>query len=39
VLLRDADGNSTISAADLALAIVDEIETPAHRRARFTAIH
>jgi putative NADH-flavin reductase len=39
VLLRDADGNSTISAGDLALAIVDEIETPAHRRARFTAIH
>lgn len=39
VLLKDADGNSTISAADLALAILDEIETPAHRRARFTAIH
>jgi hypothetical protein len=30
---------STISAADLALAIVDEIESPAHHRARFTAIH
>ena len=39
VLLRDADGNSTISAADLALSILDEIETPAHHRARFTAIH
>lgn len=39
VLLRDADGTSTISAADLALAIVDELETPRHRRARFTAIH
>jgi putative NADH-flavin reductase len=38
VLLKDADGNSTISAADLALAILDEIETPAHRRGRFTAI-
>ena len=38
VLLKDADGASTISAADLALAIVDEIERPAHRRARFTAI-
>ncbi len=38
VLLRDADGASTISADDLALAILDEIETPAHRRARFTAI-
>lgn len=39
VLLRDADGKSTISAADLALAIIDEIETPEHHRARFTAIH
>lgn len=38
VLLRDADGGSTISAADLALAIVDEIETAKHHRARFTAI-
>ena len=39
VLLKDADGTSTISAADLALAILDEVEKPAHRRARFTAIH
>ena len=38
VLLRNADGASTISADDLALAIVDEIETPAHHRRRFTAI-
>ncbi|MCP3422209.1 NAD(P)-dependent oxidoreductase [Nocardioides pinisoli] len=38
VLLRDADGASTISADDLALAILDEIESPAHHRARFTAI-
>ena len=38
VLLRNADGTSTISADDLALAIVDEIETPAHHRKRFTAI-
>jgi uncharacterized protein len=38
VLLRNADGVSTISADDLALAIVDEIETPAHHRRRFTAI-
>lgn len=38
VLLRNADGKSTISADDLALAILDEIETPAHHRARFTAI-
>ncbi|MGW0634999.1 NAD(P)-dependent oxidoreductase [Nocardia salmonicida] len=39
VLLKDADGNSTISAADLAIAVVDEIETPTHHRTRFTAIH
>lgn len=39
VLLRNEAGESTISAADLALAIVDEIEKPAHRRKRFTAIH
>ena len=38
VLLRDSDGASTISADDLALAILDEIETPTHRRGRFTAI-
>jgi putative NADH-flavin reductase len=38
VLLRDADGASTISADDLALAILDEIDSPAHRRGRFTAI-
>lgn len=39
VLLRDSEGNSVISADDLALAVVDEIETPRYRRARFTAIH
>lgn len=39
VLLKDEDGNSTISAADLAIAVLDEIEAPAHHRARFTAIH
>ncbi len=39
VLMKDANGNSTISAADLAIAVVDEIETPTHHRARFTAIH
>jgi putative NADH-flavin reductase len=38
VLLRDEQGESTISAADLAVAIVDEIERPAHHRGRFTAI-
>jgi putative NADH-flavin reductase len=39
VLLRDAAGESKISAADLAVAIVDEIEQPKHRRQRFTAAH
>jgi putative NADH-flavin reductase len=39
VLLRDEAGESTISAADLAVAIVDEIEHPKHRRRRFTAAH
>jgi putative NADH-flavin reductase len=39
VLLRSEDGASTISAADLALAVVDEVETAKHRRARFTAAH
>ncbi|OII13044.1 NAD-dependent epimerase [Curtobacterium sp. MCBA15_009] len=35
VLLTDAEGNSDISGADFAIAFVDEIETPAHHRARF----
>lgn len=35
VLLRDEDGRSFISGADLAKAVVDEIERPAHHRARF----
>ncbi|GHF72921.1 3-beta hydroxysteroid dehydrogenase [Kitasatospora xanthocidica] len=35
-LLVDADGNSAISMEDLAVALLDEVETPAHRRARFT---
>ena len=39
VLLKDEEGTSTIAAADLALAIVDEIETARHRRGRFTARH
>lgn len=39
VLLRDEAGESIISAADLAVAIVDEIEKPQHRRRRFTAAH
>ncbi|MCW2778752.1 MAG: NAD-dependent epimerase [Frankiales bacterium] len=32
VALFDADGASTLSAADLAIALVDEIEKPAHHR-------
>lgn len=33
----DAQGESRISVADLAAAIVNELEAPQHRRARFTA--
>lgn len=39
VLLADAEGTSFISGADLAVAIVDEIETPTHRRQRFTVAY
>jgi len=35
-LLVDADGNSRISLADYAMAMIDELERPAHVRARFT---
>ncbi|CAM5399463.1 NAD(P)-dependent oxidoreductase [Streptomyces abikoensis] len=35
-LLAEADGTSRISAEDYAVALLDEIETPAHRRRRFT---
>lgn len=35
-LLTGADGKSWISYEDFALALVDEIETPAHLRQRFT---
>lgn len=36
VMLTDADGTSTISGSDYALAFVHEIETPRHRMRRFT---
>ncbi len=36
-LLTDGAGNSTISFEDLAVALVDELERPAHSRSRFTA--
>jgi uncharacterized protein len=35
-LLSDADGKSHISFPDYAIAMADEIETPTHRRQRFT---
>lgn len=39
ILLTDAEGNSAIAGEDYAHAFVDEIETPAHRRQRFTVAH
>lgn len=39
VLLVDGNGQSNISGADLALAIVTEIEQPRHHRARFTVAY
>ncbi len=38
-LLVDAEGNSTISMADLAVALLDEAEQPKHHRTRFTAAY
>ena len=35
-LLVDAKGNSSISAEDYAIALIDELEKPAHSRRRFT---
>ena len=34
--ITDAQGNSRISFADYAIALVDELENPQHRRERFT---
>ena len=39
VLLTYSSGDSYVSAADLALAVLDEIETPRHRRKRFHVAH
>lgn len=36
VMVRDEEGQSYISGADFAAAVVDEIEQPRHRRERFT---
>lgn len=38
-LLTDAEGQSRISAEDYAVAMLDEMERPAHRRAIFTAAY
>jgi putative NADH-flavin reductase len=38
-LLTDADGESQISFADYAIAMVDELEQHRHSRARFTAAY
>ena len=38
-LLIDAEGNSTISMEDLAVALIDEVERPRHHRARFTVAY
>ena len=35
-MLVDADGKSSISTADYAIAMIDELETPKHSRRRFT---
>lgn len=35
-LLVGPDGRSYLSMEDMAVAILDEIEAPAHRRQRFT---
>ncbi|MDF0530291.1 NAD-dependent epimerase, partial [Tsukamurella sp. 8J] len=39
VLLADADGDSEISGADYAAALVDEIVVPRHRNARFSVAY
>ncbi|MEU2509209.1 NAD(P)H-binding protein [Streptomyces sp. NPDC007863] len=36
VLVADTEGRSFISGADYAIAFLDEIDTPAHHRTRFT---
>jgi len=39
LLLTDEQGHSEISGADLATALVDELDAPAHHRARFTVAY
>ncbi|MBT8163165.1 MULTISPECIES: NAD(P)-dependent oxidoreductase [Arthrobacter] len=38
-LITDESGNSTISFEDYAVAVIDEIEWPKHRRQRFTVAY
>jgi putative NADH-flavin reductase len=38
-LLQDAQGQSRISLADYAIAMIDELEKPAHSRQRFTVAY
>ena len=38
-LLTDEEGNSYISTEDFAVALVDELEDPAHKREQFTVAH
>ncbi|MFG6502278.1 NAD(P)-dependent oxidoreductase [Microbacterium sp. P05] len=39
VLLTDQDGNANLSADDLAVAVLDELETPRRRRVRFSVAY
>ncbi|MFT4109533.1 NAD(P)-dependent oxidoreductase [Propionicimonas sp.] len=39
LVVADADGRSTISGSDFAVAFVDEIEAPKHSRRRFTVAY
>jgi len=39
VLLSDAEGKSFVSGADYAIAFVDEIDKPAHPKARFSVAY
>ncbi|WP_258932912.1 hypothetical protein [Nesterenkonia pannonica] len=39
VLLTDDEGRSDLSAADLAIALVDEVEAPRHHRTRFAVAY
>lgn len=39
VILVDESGTSYVSSQDLAAAVIDEVDEPAHRRARFTVAY